>query len=309
MIRGNRMQQSEYDVIVIGGSFAGLSAAMQVARSRRSVLVIDGAQPRNRVSIAVHGFIGQDGLSPTQILKKFQSQLTAYPTVSLLSGNVSQAEGEINAFTVTTDLNHTFQGRRLILAYGIIDYLPNIPGIEQYWGKSVFHCPYCNAYEVAERRLGVLATQLESLHQAIILLEWCKDITLFTNNALQLSESEQQKLLKLGIKIEPISVSKLFGTADTLQGVLLENGRKLELDALFTLSDTAPASTLAEQLNCQIEPGFFGPVITVDPMTKETTTPGVYAAGDITRSFHKVSFAVADGNLAGVFSHKSLVLP
>ena len=191
----------------------------------------------------------------------------------------------------------------------MVDHLPEIAGLDQYWGKSVFHCPYCSAYEVADRRLGIIATESESLHQAVILTQWSQDITLFNNNALQLNESDKQYLVELGIKIEPIAVNKLVGESDTLQGLQLKDGRIIEVDTIFTLSKTTLASLLAKQLNCEIEVGLFGPVIKVNPMTKETTTPGVFAVGDITRSFHKVSLAVADGNLAGVFSHKSLLLP
>lgn len=303
------MQPSRYDVIIIGGSFAGLSAAMQVARSRRSVLIIDAGEPRNRFVTAAHGFIGQDGQPPKEILAKFKHELDAYKTVSFLAGTVIQAEGRQDTFTVITDTQEKFQGRRLILAFGLVDLLPEIPGLAQYWGKSVFHCPYCNAYEVAGQRFGVLATQSESLHQAIVLLEWSPEITLFTNNSLQLNDAERQELVELGIIIEAAPVKQLNGSSNALQSIQLKDDRIIEIDTIFTLSDTTPGSPVAEQLKCDIEAGSFGPIIKVDPVTKETTTPGVFAAGDITRSFHKVSLAVADGNLAGVFSHKSLVLP
>ena len=303
------MLPSEFDVVIIGGSFAGLSAAMQVARSRRSVLIIDAGQPRNRFSTAVHGFIAEEGHSPGEILARFRQELDAYETVSFLDGTVTQAEGENDAFTVMTAAQQTFQARRLILAFGLVDHLPDLPGLAEYWGQSVFHCPYCNAYEVTGQRLGVLATRSESLQQAIILLEWAKDITLFLNDSIQLTGAERRRFVELGIKIESSPIQQLKGSPQRLRGLQLNDGRTIEVDRIFTLPDTMFASPLAEQLGCDIEAGSFGPMITTDPMTRQTTTPGVFAAGDITRPFHKVSLAVADGNLAGVFSHHSLVLP
>ncbi|MEM0965064.1 MAG: NAD(P)/FAD-dependent oxidoreductase [Verrucomicrobiota bacterium] len=297
-----------FDVVVIGGSFAGLSAAMQVARSRRSVLVLDTGKSRNRFVTRAHGLVGFDGQLPKNILQQFRDELMAYPSVSLASLEIKQACKKRSGFELLAETGEAFLTKRVILSFGIVDRLPDVPGLPELWGKQVFHCPYCNGYEARDQRLGVLATQPSSLEQATMLLEWSSKVNLFTNEILPLDGSERQQVLDQGIVINDTKVASLETAGDHLTAVSLTDGSSVQTDTLFTLTNTTLSNNLAEQLGCDIEEGPFGPFISVDPYNQETSISGVYAAGDITRSFHKLSFAIADGNLAGVSAHKSLVM-
>ena len=157
----------QFDVIIIGGSFAGLAAALQLGRARRTVLVIDAGERRNRFASAAHGFLGRDGVAPGQIIAEATSQLARYVTVATLKGSASKAGRTEEGFYVETH-NDTFRGKRLILAGGVVDVLPDIPGLAERWGSSIFHCPYCHGYELDRGPIGVLATSALSMHHAMI---------------------------------------------------------------------------------------------------------------------------------------------
>lgn len=298
-----------YHVIVVGGSFAGLGAAIQLGRARRRVLVVDAGRPRNRFAHSSHGFLGQDGRSPAEILETFRAEVLAYPTVRFLAGEVSDAhkvgEGDFEVSLSSGEHLHT---QRLILATGIVDDLPPVPGVRERWGVTVLHCPYCHGYEVGDRRLGVLATSEMSMHQATLLRDWSDDVTLFTNGALELDADQRADLGHRGFTVEEKAVEGLVGEAPELTGVRLRNGRFVELDALFTGSRTRMASPLAERLGCAFDDGPFGPIVRTDP-NKETTVFGVYSAGDAARVPHNATWAAADGVTAGVSAHRSLVFP
>jgi thioredoxin reductase len=170
-----------FDVIIVGGSYAGMAAALQLVRARRKVLVIDAGQRRNRFASSSHGFLTRDGESPDAIAAEAKKQLLAYPTVTWEGGKAVSAAGKVDAFSVEAEKGETYEARRLILATGITDILPDIPGLVERWGKTVFHCPYCHGYELNEGRLGVLATGPLSVHQALMIPDWGKT-TFFTNS-------------------------------------------------------------------------------------------------------------------------------
>ncbi len=297
----------QLDAIVVGGSFAGLSAAMQLARARRRVLVIDAGRPRNRFATSSHGFFGQDGRSPEEIKETARTQLAAYPTVEFVDGEASRAEREKDGLAVTLASGKTRLASRLILAFGIVDDLPEVKGVRERWGRTVLHCPYCHGYEVAGQRFGVLATSEMSIHQALMLLHWGSDITVFTNDTLMLTDDQRAALRAGGIRIEERPIETLLGEAPALDGVKLRDGHRIALDALFTGSRTRMASPLAEQLGCAFDDGPFGPIIRTDAF-KETTVPGVYAAGDAARAPHNATWASADGVTAGIAAHRALVM-
>jgi thioredoxin reductase len=296
-----------HDVIVVGGSFAGLSAAMQLARARRRVLVVDAGRPRNRFAHAAHGFLGQDGRTPAQILETARAQLLAYPTVELRHDEAEHAAACDGAFEVALASGGRARARRLVLATGVVDELPDLPGLRERWGASVLHCPYCHGYEVADGRLGVLAVGEPSLHQALLLPDWSGTVTLFTHGTFQPTDAQRDALAARGVRVEPRRVAGLVGAAPALDGVRLEDGEVVALDALFTGSRTHMASPLAGQLGCAFDDGPFGPVIRTDAW-KESTVPGVYAAGDAARVPHNATWASADGVTAGVGAHRSLAL-
>jgi len=296
-----------YDVIIIGGSFAGLSAAMQLARARRQVLLVDAARPRNRYAAHAHGFLGQDGVPPQEIVAIARAQLARYPTVSFLDGEAIQALAQDGGFAVVMAGGEQVRGARLILATGMRDELPPLPGLQARWGQTVLHCPYCHGFEVAGEPLGVLAAHPMSVHQAMLLPDW-GPTTYFTQGQFEPSPEDARHLGARGVHVERTPVVALLGDAPALTGVVLADGRELPLRALFVASRVHMASPLAGQLGCEFDEGPLGPVIRVDDM-KQTTVPGVFAAGDASTPMSNATLASASGVMAGVCAHRSLVMP
>ena len=302
--------QDSYDVIVVGGSFAGLAAAMQLGRARRSVLVVDAGQPRNRFAHAAHGFPGQDGRPPAELRATFRAELAAYPTVHFHEGLATDARARSHG-TFEVELSpgstHTPRARLLILAIGVADELPNIPGLAERWGRTVLHCPYCHGYEVADGRLGVLATSELAMHQALLLPDWSADVTLFTNGAFSPDAEQRSALSARGVRVDERPVEAVVGQLPQFDGIRLRDGEVVPLDALFVASRTRLASPIAERLGCAMEEGPQGTMVRTDA-TKETSVKGVFCAGDAARAPHTIAFAVADGAMAGIAAHRSLVM-
>ncbi|KCZ98314.1 pyridine nucleotide-disulfide oxidoreductase [Hyphomonas polymorpha PS728] len=292
-----------HDVIVIGGSYAGMAAALQLLRARRKVLIIDAGQRRNRAAEASHGFLGQDGADPALIASKARSQLEAYPTLQWLDDLALEAarNEEDASFTVRSWNGARHQGARLILATGVSDTLPEINGLTERWGQHVFHCPYCHGYELDQGAIGVIATGPMSLHQAELLTEW-GEVTLLVNGAMALDEAARAKLAARRVRIEEVPILGIEGGAD----VRLADGRRLRFAGLFTAPRNAPATPIAQQLGCELEATVSGTQIRRNEM-HETSVPGVFACGDAAHIPHSVSIAVGDGALTGIMAHRSLV--
>ncbi|KAJ1552879.1 hypothetical protein HK096_010100 [Nowakowskiella sp. JEL0078] len=313
-----------FDAIVVGGSFAGLSAATQLARARRNVLVIDGGHPRNQPASHSHGFLGFDGDSPSSILSKALHQLSLYPTAYYLPHthvtSISNQSSDSNLRFVVTADTHTFSTRRVVLATGIVDELPPIKGLKDSWGRGVVHCPYCHAYEVSDLALGVLGMSAMSIHQAFMLTHWSSNITFFVGgygdvDPIILEESEKLKLVAMGIKINYDKVVAivddpvLYNTSEqVLKGVELENeglflirrllvGPKLSLGVSESFIKSLGIET---ELKMQ---GFHGIKV---GMMKNTSVEGVFAAGEATGSFN-IATSVADGSIAGAGADGSLL--
>lgn len=200
------------------------------------MLIIDAGRPRNRFAPAAHGFLGQDGRAPAAILDSARAQLLAYPTATFCSDEATNARVDDGVVTLTLGSGATVRGRSLVLATGILDDLPDIPGLCERWGVTVLHCPYCHGYEVADRRLGVLATGPLSVHQALLLPDWSRDVTLFTNGAVDPDAAQQHALAERGGRVERRGVAALVGEAPVLSGVQLDDGTRVPVDALFTAS-------------------------------------------------------------------------
>jgi len=294
-----------HDVIIVGGSFAGLSAAMQLARARRSVLLIDAGLPRNRFADASHGFLGQDGKAPAAIMREAACQVAAYPTVEIVKGEALGAEAIPGGFGVALAGGRTARSRKLVLATGVADILPDLPGLTERWGASVVHCPYCHGYEHRDRPLGVLASHPMSAHQAAMIPDW-GPTTLFTQGRFEPDDEQRALLDARGVAIERSPVTALLGEAPELSAVQLADGRVVPLNALFVAPAQRMASPLAQALGCAFDDGPLGPIIRADDW-KATTVPGVFAAGDAARPMQNATLASADGVLAGVGAHQSLI--
>jgi thioredoxin reductase len=290
----------QFDVIIIGGSFAGLAAALQLGRARRTALVIDAGQRRNRFASAAHGFLGRDGVAPDQIVAEATGQLARYVTVATLKGSASKAGRTEVGFYVETH-NDTFHGKRLILAGGVVDVLPDIPGLADRWGASIFHCPYCHGYELERGPIGVLATSALSMHHALMLPDW-GPTTLLINDSFVPDEAQLSALAGRGVSAEEGRVRRIFGRRPTVE---LANGRTFEFAGIFTLGRTT-GGPIAEQLGCELKDGPLGKFIGVDEQ-QQTSVPKIFACGDVARVAGSIALAVSDGSMAGVAAHRSLI--
>lgn len=298
---------SNYDVVIVGGSFAGQSAAMQLARARRRVLVIDGRKPRNRFAETAHGFLGQDGQPPAAIIAEASRQLGAYRTVTQLEGEAVEIGREGDTFVLTLADGRALRAARVVLATGVRDELPDIPGLQPRWGKTVLHCPYCHGYEVADQPLGVLAGGPMSVHQAQMIPDW-GPTSYFTQGVWE-PDAEQSALLSArGVTIVRSPVVELLGKTAELEAVRLQSGEVLPLGGLFIAPKTHLASPLAVPLGCVLEEGPTGPFIRVDNV-QQTSVAGVYAAGDTAAAMANATMASAAGVMAGVAAHRSLFMP
>jgi thioredoxin reductase len=295
-----------YDAIVVGGSYAGLSAAMQLARARRRVLIVDAGMPRNRFADAGHGFFGQDGRPPFAILDDARRLVLAYPTVEFVADEALSATEETGGFTVTLAGGRSETAARLVLATGVRDELPDIPGVKERWGHTVLHCPYCHGYEVADRPLGVLANHPMSTHQGILIPDW-GPTTYFTQGIYEPEPDDLARMAARGTKIERTPIVELLGDGRELEAVRLGDGRVVPVHALFTAPRLSLASPLAERFGCVIEDGPLGPYVRVDGR-QLSSVAGVFVAGDAAAMMHNATMASAAGVMAGSGVHQSLIM-
>jgi thioredoxin reductase len=233
-----------HDVIILGGSYAGLSAGLQLARARRSVLVIDTGMRRNRFAATSHGFLTQDGSAPAEIAAEARSQLMEYRSVEWLQTAAISAERVQDGFKVALQQGPDVTGKRLVLATGVTDVLPDLDGLAERWGRSVFHCPYCHGYELDQGRIGVLATSPLSMHQALMLPDW-GPTTFFLNGAFEPDADQLQQLAWRNVTLE-------HGLIDRIEGervdVVMKDGRVLPMDGIFTTTRTVVSAPFSEQL-------------------------------------------------------------
>ena len=295
------------DFAVIGGSYAGMSAALQLARARRNVLVVDAGQRRNRsvdeAGEAAHGFLTQDRHAPAEIAAIAKQQLLAYPTVEWLDGTADDARVAASGRIEFKAGNEVISAGRLIIATGVRDVLPPVPGLAERWGRSVFHCPYCHGYELNigenETQIGIIAASPLALHHAVMLPDW-GSTTLFLNGAYTPNDTELQVIARRGTKIEHALIERIDGVAD----VVLQGGRTFKMNGLFTQPHTLMSSLIAQQLGCAIEESPMGVFTKVDE-AKATSVPHVFACGDAARVAGNVALAVADGAVAAFTAHRS----
>ena len=297
------------DVAIIGGSFAGLSAALQLGRASRTAVVIDAGAPRNAVSSAAYGVPGWDGTPPAAILDRIRTDALAYPTIILLHGRAETVrKAPDGRFVVTLADGSVVTAARVILAYGMLDHLPAVPGLAEGWGSYVLHCPYCHGYEVKGQPLAVLARNAMALNMARLLRAgWSDDVTLCLQDAVDIDSGHLADEQKHGIRIERRRITSV--RPDAAGGLLsFDQGPEKSVAAVFVASDTGFASPIGTDLGCQTAQGFTGPYLRVGAQG-QTTIPGVFAAGDITRPAAVVTAALADGVLAGISAHQSLIWP
>jgi thioredoxin reductase len=303
---GEGVEGRPFDAVVIGGSFAGLAGALNIARTRRRVLVVDAGLPRNRFASHSHGVLAQDGRPGAEILAEARRQLAGYPSATVREGRVgavSARDGE--PFEVELEGGEVVSARRLLLATGMIDVLPEIPGVAERWGKTVLHCPYCHGYEVGGGPLGVVSSHPMAVHHAVLISDW-GEVTLFTSGAVELDGEARATLARRGVTVEETPVVGMAGSAPALDGIELADGRVVPVRAAFVGAPLTQASSLAADLGCAFDDSPTGPIVRTD-LWKLTTVPGVYAAGDAAAFPSNISMAIADGVRAGIGLHQSLV--
>ncbi|HEV7277308.1 MAG TPA: NAD(P)/FAD-dependent oxidoreductase [Devosiaceae bacterium] len=293
-----------HDVIIIGGSFAGLTAATQLGRARRDVLVLDTGLPRNRFSEAAHGLLGHDGKPPADILEAAREQLGVYGSVTIRDAEAAAASRSDGGFAVETADGDTVRGRKLILAHGVSDQLAPIPGLAECWGRTVLHCPYCHGFEMADRRLGMLVRRGMELQLARLYRDWSSQLTMFSNGAI-VDDLVRAGLDELGVPLVESLVLRIDHEEGHLKAVETAD-EQVQLDALFAPAPTDFTSRIGIDLGCAVDEGPVGPFFTTDGHGL-TSVDGVYAAGDIIRQAHSLGFAVADGVAAGVAAHHALL--
>lgn len=294
------------DVIIIGGSFAGLAAALNLGRARRKVTILDTGLPRNRYASHAHGLLGHDGKPPADILAEARAQLAPYDTVRFVNARAQAASGEPDSFSVTTGDGDTLRARRLLLSYGIADQFPAIDGFAECWGKSVIHCPYCHGYEYAAQRWGLVYSTPMSLHAPMLYGDWTDQLTLFTDGH-DIPEIERGKLDKRGVSVVEGKVTAIRHQHGQLSSVLTADGAITELDALFAHPRIKPSADLHEQLGLETVETPFGIAVKVDDKHK-TSRDGIYAAGDLVSPMHSLTIAIYTGAMAGVNAQQSMLV-
>jgi thioredoxin reductase len=294
-----------HDAIIIGGSYAGLNAAMQLARARRRVLVIDDNRPRNRFAARAHGVMGRDGVPGSEIAAEARAQVAAYPTAAFRRGEVVDARRGPCGFEVDLADGERVTGRRLMLASGVRDVLPDLPGVRERWGQTVLHCPYCHGYEIGGGPIGVLGAGPMSVHQPVMVAEWGQ-VVLFLDGRLEPDADQRRMLERRGVVIEATPVAALEGDGAALDGARLSDGRLVPLKAVFVGPRLRLNGALAQAIGCEIEETPLGQIIRTDDL-KQTTVAGVFAAGDAARAVSNITLAAADGVMAGIGLHRSLI--
>jgi thioredoxin reductase len=299
-----------YDAVVVGAGSAGLSAALVLGRSRRRVLVLDGGEPRNAPSSGVHYFLTRDGTPPEELLRIGREQLEPYSGVDVRQTKATGAAGSDGDFLVTLEDGTTVGTRKILLATGVQDELPEKPGFREFWGRGIYHCPYCHGWEVRDRPLAVLNSSEDAAERAALIRNWSRDLILLTDGPAKLEDGAREKLRVLGIPINETPISRLEGdrTSGILHRIVFEDGSEVSPEALFYRPPQRQRSDLAETLGCEFE--TTGPLPTLlknDPMTKETTVPGVHVAGDAGTMLQGAIMAAASGASAAAFINHALI--
>ncbi len=295
-------QSSVFDVIIVGGSYAGLSAAMALGRSLKKVLVIDSGEPCNKPTPHSHNFLTQDGKTPSEISSIAQQQVSQYKTVHFHTDVAIDGKKTAEGFEISTQSGKKFEAKKLIFATGVKDNIPNIPGFSECWGKTVIHCPYCHGYEFHGKKTGIWAPSEKAFHLAGLVNNLTQDLTMITSNKSDFTTEQVEKLQQHNIKIEEGEIHQIEHKNGNLVHIVFKNRKKVPLDALYAGIPFEQHCKIPETLGCEItEQGY----LKIDGFQK-TTVDGVYACGDNTSPMRSVANAVQQGNFAGAVINKEL---
>jgi thioredoxin reductase len=299
-----------YDVVVVGGGAAGLSGALALGRARRSVLVVDGGAPRNAPAAQMHNYLGRDGTPPGDLLTAARAEVAGYGG-EVVSGDAVSAAREDDGFAVSLADGRTVHGRRLLVTTGLVDELPEVPGLRERWGHDVLHCPYCHGWEVRDQPIGVLSTGPGGVLKALLWRQWSADVTLFLHTGPEPTDEEAQQLAARGIAVVTGAVAAVEADGDRLIGVRLASGRLVPRDALAISPTFTARSGVLESLGLPVEPvGTMGHTVgsaVPSGPTGATDVPGVWVAGNVTDLMAQVITAAAAGLQAGAAINADLL--
>jgi thioredoxin reductase len=297
----------DYDVVVVGGGAAGLSGALMLARARRSVLVIDGGAPRNAPADGVHGLLARDGTPPVALLETGREEVRRYGA-QVVTGEVATVTGESGGFTVGLADDRSVGARRLLVTTGLVDELPDLPGLRDRWGRDVLHCPYCHGWEVRDRAIGVLATGPMSVHQALLFRQWSADVTYFVHALPPPAAEEAEQLAARGVGVVHGEVASVVVAEDRLAGLRLRDGTVVPREAVAVAPRMTARAGFLAQLGLQAvdHPGGVGTYLPADP-TGRTDVAGVWVAGNVTDLSAQVGAAAAAGATAAAQINADLV--
>lgn len=303
------MTNQTYEVVVVGGGAAGLSGAMALGRSRRSVLVLDAGEPRNAIANGAHNYLGREGINPLKLLEIGRAEVAAYG-VEVLGERVVGLSGEKDSFVVTTEGGRQVTARRVLVTAGVVDDLPDVPGLAGRWGVDVLHCPYCHGWEVRDQRIAVLGTTPMAGHQGLLFRQLSDDVVLVLHDGVELPDAELEKMSAIGVRIVAGTPREVLTEGDALVGLRLADGSVLERDAIVVASKPRARADFLAPLGIEPKPFemngvAFGSVIEIDP-SGATNVTGIFAAGNATDISMTLLASAAHGNRVGAWINAEL---
>ncbi|BBO63036.1 NAD(P)/FAD-dependent oxidoreductase [Serratia marcescens] len=294
------------DVIIIGGSFAGLAAALQLGRARRTVTVLDTGLQRNRFASRSHGVLGHDDKPPSDILAAARQQLARYPAIKMVNARADSISGTIDNFSVLTGDSETLRARRLILSYGVVDQMPDIPGFAEGWGTSVIPCPYCDGFEVADQHWGLVWSGAQSMNQVRLFHDWTDRLTVFSNGH-DISPDIRTELAARQVPLVDGRIAEIARHGSQIATIKIDTGTDVAVDILFAHPLTRPSTRFHDALGLATLNTPTGIVLKTDER-HETSMPGIYAAGDLANAgIPSVTTATWQGAMAGIFAQQSML--
>jgi thioredoxin reductase len=298
--------ENSYDVVIVGGGPAGLAGALALGRARKRVLVCDSGARRNAAAVHIHNFVTRDGTPPAEFRSIGAEQLARYPNVELRKDRVSSIGGARGAFRVALP-SGTVEARRVLVCTGLVDETLPLEGFRELWGNSIFQCPYCHGWEVQDRRWGYLASAADAARLmpfALMARGWTRDVVVFTGGALEVLEEDRERLRVAGVRLETSPLKRLVAREGRLEAVELENGERVPCDALFAHPPQRQVE-LVTALGLELDEDGF---VRIDPMRRETSVPGLYAAGDLTTRMQAAILAAAAGAQAAMMINAELTM-
>ncbi len=295
----------QFDVVIVGGGPGGLSAALMFGRARKSVLLCDAGERRNERAVHLHNFVTRDGTPPLEFRRLGRAELSRYPSVEVRDEQVAAIHGERDAFIIELGAGRKqMSARRVLLCTGMVDLLPAIEGFREHWGTSIFQCPYCHGWEVADRKFAFLASNAEVMSHWLMLRGWTRSLVALTGGKFEVPDDVAARLTAAGVTLDQRPIARLVGQNGQLARIELSEGPPLDVDVLFARPPQAQVP-LVTALGLRLDESGY---VEVDPVERETSRPGIFAAGDLTTPMQGATLAAASAVLATARMNHSLTI-